>query len=1018
MKTTSGSALTPRAFEHWEKKLTFGNRVETQFLQTLAKRPLQLMNAIVPGNNLRIGKAINWVERKIGALQESPYRYSPEFNQALVLFNQRNKWLTTIGAILPPAFFSGSHLIGSGDLPFYFLAASALWVISAFALSHVGTKISRKEMISEHLETERAQKDVKLKGALLDKASDAIFLHDETGRFYYINEAAWRTRGYTREELLALPLSQLDVPEYAALIEPRIREFMANGTSKFETAHRTKEGAELPLEVNLSRVNWEGKNLILSVTRDIVERKRAEDKIINQSILLNSMINSVPDTLIFALDNNYRYLAFNENHRQEMKKVYGVDIEIGKSMLDYINIPEVKSIAKASYDRVLNGESVTDIHEQPGLGVWYEFSWGPIRSTGGKITGITCFIRNITERRRMEEEMQIAEKRVREGERQAAVGGMVGTISHALKNVLVELAGGLSKNRELLDRLINIFEVRLVSLQPGSVFNLELEKQAMAITRELAVVSGISEEGLQVTDEMIRNMLSFSRSGIGESGVILVKEDLVRTLQMMGRVTLQNQISLDVDLHGLSGKDGVYLPANALQDIIRNLVNNSIEAFDKKTKTEEMAIRVVAERDGKGQIKITVEDNGAGIPANLRDQLFKQVVVSPKRGGTGIGLNMVGEIVRLAGGQVEMQSELGKGTKITITLPYRVKEEKASGLSQLVEPKITPELAGQYTIMLIDDMPAVLQMTEGRLRHLGFKVESYLDAKQALKRYIRMEVKPDLVLTDQSMPDMYGHELIAQMRAVAETKFAVYSGNLELEDKSDPLRLAIDAGAYFIPKGAKLSDFDLSISRIFLAVDNGQKKVPVRPAPAGGMGRNPISTFPGLLVHKINNILAILKGNMDCAMTDAEAAGMDRVRVEEDFKEGLSMFKAEYRALQKFAANEASLGQLATAKESKLPKSLWQDERFSREVWEKVPSGERFKLAVLVSLYLNSGLGEFYGQLEKYATTENIGMAEAKEIVAAIDRFQPRNNAAMLRGDQEDLIAKFREYFELLAISS
>ena len=159
MKTTLGSALTPRAFDHWEKKLTFGNRVEMQLLQTLAKRPLQLMSAVVPGYETRLERAINWVERKIGALQESPYRYSPEFNQALVRFDQRSKWLTTIGAILPSAYFSAAHLIGSGDLPFHILASSALWVISAFAISHAGAKTSRNEMISEHLATERVQKD-------------------------------------------------------------------------------------------------------------------------------------------------------------------------------------------------------------------------------------------------------------------------------------------------------------------------------------------------------------------------------------------------------------------------------------------------------------------------------------------------------------------------------------------------------------------------------------------------------------------------------------------------------------------------------------------------------------------------------------------------------------------------------------------------------------------------------------------------------------------------------------------
>jgi PAS domain S-box-containing protein len=139
--------------------------------------------------------------------------------------------------------------------------------------------------------------------------------------------------------------------------------------------------------------------------RDITSRRAMEDALKDRNALLNSVINSAKDTLIFALDREYRYVTYNTNHSREMKKVYGADISIGKCMLDYM-LPEVKPLAKASYDRVLNGESFTEVQKQSNQDIWYEFSWNPTLSAEGKITGINVFVRDITERKKTEEKIE------------------------------------------------------------------------------------------------------------------------------------------------------------------------------------------------------------------------------------------------------------------------------------------------------------------------------------------------------------------------------------------------------------------------------------------------------------------------------------------------------------------------------------------------------------------------------------------------------------------------------------
>jgi len=147
--------------------------------------------------------------------------------------------------------------------------------------------------------------------------------------------------------------------------------------------------------------------------RDITELRRAEEKVRKQTALLQALVESPTDIIVFALDRNYCYTAFNTAHRREMKKVYGVDIRTGANMLDLIDIPEVRAKARRSFDRALAGESFTEIEVQPGLGIWYEFNWSPIRTADGRMDGLTALVQDITRRKRVETALAESELKYR-----------------------------------------------------------------------------------------------------------------------------------------------------------------------------------------------------------------------------------------------------------------------------------------------------------------------------------------------------------------------------------------------------------------------------------------------------------------------------------------------------------------------------------------------------------------------------------------------------------------------------
>ena len=152
---------------------------------------------------------------------------------------------------------------------------------------------------------------------------------------------------------------------------------------------------------------------IMSSGEDVTEQRRAEQELRGQTALLKALVESPPDIIIFALNRSYRYTTFNANHAREIKKVYGADIRTGVSMLEIINIPEVKAKAQRSFDRALAGESFTEVEVQPGLDIWYEFNWSPIHAPDGSVNGLTAFIHDITARKRAEAALADSELKYR-----------------------------------------------------------------------------------------------------------------------------------------------------------------------------------------------------------------------------------------------------------------------------------------------------------------------------------------------------------------------------------------------------------------------------------------------------------------------------------------------------------------------------------------------------------------------------------------------------------------------------
>ena len=127
-------------------------------------------------------------------------------------------------------------------------------------------------------ERKRAEEELKLRAQILDNATDSILLHDFDGNFIYVNEAACRAHGYSREELIQMKLPQIIAPERVRGLDSDFQEMLKKGQVVFESAHLRKDGSIMPVEVHGRALESGGRKLLLTVIRDLTERKRADEE--------------------------------------------------------------------------------------------------------------------------------------------------------------------------------------------------------------------------------------------------------------------------------------------------------------------------------------------------------------------------------------------------------------------------------------------------------------------------------------------------------------------------------------------------------------------------------------------------------------------------------------------------------------------------------------------------------------------------------------------------------------------
>jgi len=217
-------------------------------------------------------------------------------------------------------------------------------------------------IITDITERKKAEEEMKIAASIFDLATDSIFVHDMDGNIVNFNEAAYKLRGYSKEEMAKMNIQDLDSPESAKLVKPRINELIRNGSAVFEAVEVCKDKSLLPVELHVRLIELGGKKLILSVARDITDRKEAEKKLKENNAkfeLMNEKLRVVGSLTRhdvrnkLSAVNGYTYLL-KKKHRDQADIVDGLSkiekaVAESAEIFDFAKMYEQLGVEEVSY---------------------------------------------------------------------------------------------------------------------------------------------------------------------------------------------------------------------------------------------------------------------------------------------------------------------------------------------------------------------------------------------------------------------------------------------------------------------------------------------------------------------------------------------------------------------------------------------------------------------------------------------------------------------------------------------
>jgi PAS domain S-box-containing protein len=560
----------------------------------------------------------------------------------------------------------------------------------------------------------------------------AIFLLNPDGIVISWNAGAKRIKGYRADEIIGQSFERFYPQEAVERGWPHeeLRRAAVSGRFEDEGWRVRNDGTLFWANVVITALRTDQGELrgFLKITRDLTERKQAEERLRHSEERLRLMIESVRDYAIFMLDPKGHIATWNAG--AERINGYEVDEIIGKHFSVFFTSED---LAEGKPAKELHVAATTGRFEVEGWRVrkdkshfWANVVITALRDKDGSLRGFVKITRDMTERRQVEA-LRVADRQKNE---------FIAMLAHELRNPLAPIRNGVQLLKMLRDEAA-IHETAEM-----------MERQVLQLVR------------------LVDDLLDISRIITGK---IHIEKEPVEVSTFINRAIEEVQPAIDAGGHELM----LAMPARPimvdgdtvrLSQVVSNLLSNAAKFTEKPSQ-----ISLSVERT-EDEVMIRVRDRGVGMTPDVLSRIFNLFVqadtsLARNRGGLGIGLTLARRIIELHGGTVEASSQgPSQGSEFIVRLPVS-SEAYSPSKPGMYTPSAPPRHAGRRILVVDDNVDAAVSVVK-LLKLWGHDVHTAFSGPEALQ--MARTFRPQIVLLDIGMPGMSGYEVAKQLRAQPE----------------------------------------------------------------------------------------------------------------------------------------------------------------------------------------------------------------------------------------------------------
>ncbi|WP_158750332.1 PAS domain-containing sensor histidine kinase [Acidobacterium sp. S8] len=578
-----------------------------------------------------------------------------------------------------------------------------------------------------------------------------MWIYDlENFHFLEVNAAAIQVYGWTREEFLSMTVLDIRPEEDIESVRTNAKRGGVQ-LSSGPWPHIYKDGSEHFVRVTSYPTEFASRPARIVTVTDLTETVQANEALRQSEAELRALTDQLPVALLYVDKQgkcrraNRAFEDWFDISRDEVVKLefeYFVVRGDGK---------QYEADVRRAWAQVSNGHAA---HFEKTIMVRgkkriIDATYTPDIEADGQFCGFTVLLHDITERRALEEQFRHAQK-------MEAIGRLAGGIAHDFNNILSVMNG-----------YARILEQELPP-------NERLRRMSTEIYRA-------GERAARLTQQL----LAFSRKQISQPRTVRV-DDLLSDDETMLRRLVSDTIFLEI--HPGAGDACIEIDPHRFSQVLMNLVVNARDAM------QDGGTLTITSRTQYRHALISVQDNGCGMPASVRERLFEPFFTTKEEGkGTGLGLATVYGIVREAGGTVSVESVEASGSTFTLSLPL-VAQKDTSPASLKKQPSIE---SGSETILLIEDDLHIRYLLAHTLQACGYQVIQAANGLEGLNIARQMLSSLDAIISDAIMPGMSGQDVIARLRHLRpELKALLVSGHID----ADPKGVATDPYTSFLYK--------------------------------------------------------------------------------------------------------------------------------------------------------------------------------------------------------------------------